>query len=153
MPARFTTSFAERLNGECAINVKEAQKGDHVIPGQVLIAPGGLHMLLQRSGSNYYVTVKDGPPVCRQKPSVEVLFNSVAKYAGANAIGAILTGMGSDGADGLLNMRRSGAHTIAQDETSSVVFGMPKEAIECGAAEEVVSLSKIAKMMVKFAQH
>lgn len=153
MPAQFTTSFAERLNGECAVNVKEAKGGDHVIPGRVLIAPGGLHMLLQRSGSNYYVTVKDGPSVCRQKPSVELMFNSVAKYAGANAVGAILTGMGNDGADGLLNMRRSGAHTIAQDETSSVVFGMPKEAIDRGAAEKVVPLSDIAKTMVNFAQH
>lgn len=153
MPAKFTTSFAERLNGECVVNVREAQNGDHIIPGRVLIAPGGLHMLLQRSGSNYYVTVKDGPPVCRQKPSVEVMFNSVAKYAGANAVGAILTGMGNDGADGLLNMRRSGAHTIAQDKASSVVFGMPKEAIELGAAEEVVPLSGIAKTMVNFAQH
>ena len=153
MPAKFTTSFAERLNGECAVNVREAQNGDHIIPGRVLIAPGGLHMLLQRSGSNYYVTVKDGPPVCRQKPSVELMFNSVAKYAGANAVGAILTGMGNDGAEGLLNMRRSGARTIAQDKASSVVFGMPKEAIELGAAEEVVPLSGIAKTMVKFAQH
>ena len=109
-------------------------------------------MLLQRSGANYYVTVKDGPPVCRQKPSVEVMFNSVAKYAGANAVGAILTGMGSDGADGLLNMRQSGAHTIAQDEATSVVFGMPKEAIELGAAEKVVPLSDVAKTMVDFAQ-
>ena len=153
MPARFTTSFAERLNGECVVNVREAQKGDHVIPGRVLIAPGGLHMLLQRSGSNYYVTVKDGPPVCRQKPSVELMFNSVAKYAGANAVGAILTGMGNDGAGGLLNMRKSGAHTIAQDEASSVVFGMPKEAIELGAVEKVVPLRDIAKTIINFAQH
>ena len=153
MPAKFTTSFAERLDGECAVNVKEALSGDHVIPGRVLIAPGGLHMLLQRSGANYYVTIKDDPPVCRQKPSVEVLFNSVAKYAGANAIGAILTGMGDDGAAGLLNMRRNGAHTIAQDEASSIVFGMPKEAIECGAAEKVVPLSNVAQTLISFAQH
>lgn len=148
MPAQFTTSFAERLNNECAVHVKEAQNGDHVVPGQVLIAPGGLHMLLQRSGASYYVTVKDGPPVCRQKPSVEVLFNSVAKYAGANAVGAILTGMGNDGAGGLLNMRQSGAHTVAEDETSAVVFGMPKEAIDRGAAEKVVPLSDIAKTLI-----
>ncbi|MBL7152938.1 MAG: chemotaxis protein CheB [Phycisphaerae bacterium] len=123
------------------------------MPGRVLIAPGGLHMLLQRSGANYYVTVKDGPPVCRQKPSVEVLFNSVAKYAAANAVGAILTGMGNDGAGGLLNMRQSGAHTIAEDETSCVVFGMPKEAIDRGAAEKVVPLSDVAKTLINFAQH
>ncbi len=152
MPAHFTTSFAERLNGDCAVNIKEAQNGDRVIPGQVLIAPGDFHMLLQRSGANYYVTVKDGPKVCRQKPSVEVMFNSVAKYAGANAVGAILTGMGNDGAAGLLNMRENGAHTIAQDEASCVVFGMPKEAIECNAAEKIIPLSKIAKTMIDFAQ-
>ncbi|HOV76553.1 MAG TPA: chemotaxis response regulator protein-glutamate methylesterase, partial [Sedimentisphaerales bacterium] len=132
MPAHFTTSFAQRLNSECAVNVKEAEEGDHVVPGRVLIAPGGLHMLLQRSGANYFVTLRDGPQVCHQRPSVEVLFNSVAKYAGANAIGAILTGMGDDGATGLLNMRQAGAHTIAQDEQSCVVFGMPKEAIARG---------------------
>jgi len=151
MPAQFTTSFAERLDGECAVNVREAQDRDRVIPGRVLIAPGGFHMLLQRSGANYYVAVKDGPSVCRQKPSVEVMFGSVAKFAGANAVGAILTGMGNDGAGGLLNMRRSGAHTMAQDEASSVVFGMPKEAIERGAAEEIVPLSRIARTLIKFA--
>ena len=152
MPARFTTSFAERLNNECAVNVVEAKDGDRVVPGRVLIAPGGLHMLLQRSGANYYVTVKDGPKVCRQKPSVEVMFNSVAKYAGANAVGAILTGMGNDGAGGLLNMRQSGAYTIAQDEASSVVFGMPKEAIERNAVEVVVPLPDIAKTMINSAK-
>ena len=110
-------------------------------------------MLLQRSGANYYVNVKDGPPVCRQKPSVEVMFHSVAKYAGANAVGAILTGMGNDGAEGLLNMRQNGAHTIAQDEASSIVFGMPKEAIERGAAEKVVPLSNIAQTLIMFAQN
>lgn len=151
MPAQFTTSFADRLNNECAVTIKEAATGDRVIPGQVLIAPGGLHMILQRSGANYYVTVKDGPAVCRQKPSVEVLFNSVAKYAGANAIGAILTGMGSDGAEGLLNMRNSGSHTIAQDEASCIVFGMPKEAIDKGAAEKVVSLNDITRTMIDLA--
>ncbi len=148
MPGNFTKSFAERLNNECAVHVKEAQNGEHVIPGTVLIAPGGLHMLLQRSGASYYVTIKDGPSVCHQKPSVEVLFNSVAKYAGANAVGAILTGMGSDGAHGLLNMRENGAFTIAQDEASSIVFGMPKEAIECGAAQKVVPLRQVAKTMI-----
>jgi len=150
MPAQFTKSLANRLNGECEVQVKEAEDGDHVVTGRVLIAPGGLHMLLARSGSNYYITLKDGPPVCRQKPSVEVLFNSVAKYAGANAAGAILTGMGDDGAKGLLSMRQAGAHTLAQDEESCVVFGMPKEAIACGAAEEVVPLDRVAAYLMRF---
>ncbi len=153
MPAHFTTSFAQRLDAECAMSVKEADNGDHVLPGRVLIAPGGLHMILQRSGANYYVSLKDGPPVCRQKPSVEVLFNSVAKYAGPNAVGAILTGMGDDGATGLLNMRQAGAHTIAQDEQSCVVFGMPKEAIARGGAERVTSLDSIAASLIAFAQN
>jgi two-component system chemotaxis response regulator CheB len=151
MPAKFTASFAERLNNECTVNIKEAQNGDHVIPGQVLIAPGGFQMTLERSGANYYVAVKDGAPVCRQKPSVEVLFDSVAKYAGSNAVGAILTGMGDDGARGLLNMRQAGAHTIAQDEESCIVFGMPKEAIECGAAEKILPLPQIAAAIIDFA--
>jgi two-component system chemotaxis response regulator CheB len=151
MPANFTTSFAQRLDSECTVNVKEAQHGDRVIPGRVLIAPGGLHMLLQRSGANYYVTVKDGPAVCHQRPSAEVLFNSVAKFAGANAVGAILTGMGNDGAGGLLNMRQNGAFTIAQDEASSIVFGMPKEAIDRGAAQKIVPLQDVARTMIKAA--
>ncbi len=152
MPAHFTTSFAQRLNSECAVSVKEADDGDHVVPGRVLIAPGGLHMLLQRSGANYFVTLRDGPQVCHQRPSVEVLFNSVAKYAGANAIGAILTGMGDDGATGLLTMRQAGAHTIAQDEQSCVVFGMPKEAIARGGAERIVPLTKVAENLINFAR-
>ena len=151
MPANFTTSFAQRLDSECTVNVKEAQHGDHVIPGRVLIAPGGLHMLLQRSGANYYVAIKDGPSVCHQKPSAEVLFNSVAKFAGANAVGAILTGMGNDGAGGLLNMRQNGAFTIAQDEASSIVFGMPKEAIDHGAAQKIVPLHEVARTMINAA--
>ncbi len=151
MPARFTASFAERLNGECEMEISEAKDGDHVVPGRVLIAPGGYHMMLQRSGANYYVAVKDGPPVCRQRPSVELMFNPVAKFAGANAIGAILTGMGDDGATGLLNMRNAGAHTIAQDEASCVVFGMPKEAIERGGAEKVVPLGDVAKTLLGYA--
>lgn len=150
MPAQFTSSFAQRLNGECAVNISEAKNGDRVLPGKVLIAPGGFHMLLQRSGANYYVSVKDGPPVCRQRPSVELMFNSVAKYAGANAIGAILTGMGNDGAEGLLTMRQNGAHTVAQNEASCVVFGMPKEAIERNAAEKIVALDDVAKTMLGF---
>ena len=151
MPAHFTTSFAQRLNTECAMRVKEARDGDHVVPGQVLIAPGGLHMLLQRSGASYFVALRDGPSVCRQKPSVEVLFNSVAKFAGANAVGAILTGMGDDGATGLLNLRQAGAHTIAQDEQSCVVFGMPKEAIARGGAEWVISLNRVAETLIALA--
>jgi two-component system chemotaxis response regulator CheB len=152
MPAHFTTSFAQRLNSECAVSVKEADDGDHVVPGRVLIAPGGWHMLLQRSGANYFVTLRDGPQVCHQRPSVEVLFNSVAKFAGANAVGAILTGMGDDGATGLLSMRQAGAHTIAQDEQSCVVFGMPKEAIARGGAERIVSLGKVAENLINFAR-
>ena len=151
MPALFTKSFAERLNNECAVQVKEAEDGDRVLPGHVLIAPGGYHMLLQRSGAIYHVAVKDGPAVCRQKPSVEVMFNSVAKIAGANAVGAILTGMGDDGAEGLLAMRNAGAHTIAQDEESCIVFGMPKEAIKKGAAEVVIPLQKVAQCLIQFA--
>lgn len=152
MPGNFTASFARRLNDECAAQVKEAENGDRVLPGRILIAPGGYHMYLRRSGANYYVMIKDGVPVCRQKPSVDVLFNSVAKYAGSNSVGAILTGMGNDGAQGLLNMRRAGARTLAQDEASCVVFGMPKEAIACGAAEHVVSLSQIAETMLQLIQ-
>ncbi|MBW8038584.1 MAG: chemotaxis response regulator protein-glutamate methylesterase [Planctomycetes bacterium] len=152
MPSNFTTSFAERLNTECEVSVKEAENGDRVIPGRVLIAPGGLHMLLQRSGANYYVTVKNGARVCHQIPSVDVLFNSVAKYAGPNAVGAILTGMGNDGAAGLLNMRKNGAYTIAQDEQSSIVFGMPMEAIRQGAAKKIVPLVDVARTMFPLAQ-
>jgi two-component system chemotaxis response regulator CheB len=152
MPAHFTSLFAERLNEHCQVSVKEARDGDLVLPGQVLLAPGGLHMILQRSGANFYVTVEDGPAVCRQKPSVEVLFNSVAKHAGADAVGALLTGMGGDGAGGMLNMRESGAHIICEDEESCVVFGMPKEAIERGAAEKVLPLSEIAQTLIDFAR-
>jgi two-component system chemotaxis response regulator CheB len=150
MPAHFTTSFAQRLDGMCQMQVKEAQNGDTVIPGRILIAPGGYHMMLQRSGASYHVVVKDGPKVCRQKPSVEVMMNSVAKFAGSNAVGAMLTGMGNDGAQGLLAMRKAGAHTLAQDEASSTVFGMPKEAINAGAAEKIVTLQDVAKTMVGF---
>jgi two-component system chemotaxis response regulator CheB len=145
MPAKFTTSFAERLDSLCAIRVKEAVDGDSVANGTALIAPGNFHMLLRRSGANYYVQVKNGPMVHHQRPSADVLFRSVADYAGANAIGIILTGMGADGADGMLKMRQVGARTIAQDEQSCVVFGMPKEAIKLGAVEKVVSLSQVTK--------
>lgn len=145
MPAKFTTSFAERLDSLCAINVKEAEDGDSVVNGRALIAPGNFHMLLRRSGARYYVQVKSGPMVHHQRPSADVLFKSVADYAGANAVGIILTGMGADGAEGLLKMKEAGARTIAQDEKSCVVFGMPKEAIKLGAAEKVADLQQIAK--------
>ena len=145
MPAKFTTSFAERLDSLCTIHVKEAADGDSVANGTALIAPGNFHMLLRRSGANYYVQVKNGPMVHHQRPSADVLFRSVADYAGANAIGIILTGMGADGAEGMLKMRQAGARTIAQDEQSCVVFGMPKEAIKLGAVEKVVALSQVTK--------
>jgi two-component system chemotaxis response regulator CheB len=145
MPAKFTTSFAERLDSLSQITVKEAKDGDAVINGQALLAPGNFHMLLKRSGAKYYVQVKKGPFVHHQRPAADVLFKSVANYAGANAVGIILTGMGSDGAAGLLEMKHAGARIVAQDEKSCVVFGMPKEAIKLGAADQVVSLGNIAK--------
>lgn len=145
MPEMFTAEFSRRLNGLCQIEVKEAQNNDRVMPGRALIAPGGKHMLLRRTGAQYYVEVMDGPLVNRHRPSVDVLFRSVAKCAGANALGVIMTGMGDDGAAGLLEMRTAGAHTLAQDEESCVVFGMPKEAIKRGAVERNVPLSAIAR--------
>lgn len=145
MPAKFTTSFAERLNELSQINVKEAKDGDSVVNGQALIAPGNFHILLRRSGSRYYVQVKTGPLVHHQRPAADVLFKSVAKYAGRNALGIILTGMGADGALGLLQMKEAGAGTIAQDEKSCIVFGMPKEAIKLDAVEKIVNLRKIAQ--------
>ncbi len=148
MPAYFTSSFAERLNQLCEIEVREAKDGDSVRPGLALIAPGNFHMLLRRSGARYYVEVRDGPTVCLQRPSVEVLFKSVARYAGANAVGAILTGMGSDGAKGLLEMREAGAWTIAQDEKTSVVYGMPAKAVEFGAAAIQLPLQKIGDALL-----
>lgn len=151
MPVKFTASFADRLNGLCAAEVREARDGDSVIPGRVLIAPGGRHMLLRRSGARYYVAIKDGPPVCHQKPSVEVLFQSVAQYAGRNVVAAMLTGMGNDGAKGMLAIREAGGRTVAQDEQSCVVFGMPKEAISLGAAEKVVPLGEVARTMLGLA--
>ncbi len=149
MPPRFTTAFSERLNGLCRIEVREARDGDSVTPGLALIAPGNFHMLLKRRGARYYVEVKNGPLVCHQRPSVDVLFHSVAKYAGANALGVIMTGMGRDGARGLLEMYQVGSHTIAQDEASCVVFGMPKEAIRQGAVKDVVSLDNIASAIIR----
>ena len=143
MPEKFTAAFAQRLDGLCKIEVKEAQNNDRVIPGRALIAPGGKHMVLKRSGAQYFVEVLDGPLVNRHRPSVDVLFRSVAKVAGKNATGIIMTGMGDDGAAGLLEMRNAHARTVAQDEASCVVFGMPKEAIKRGAAEKVVPLQAI----------
>ncbi|NVM22083.1 MAG: chemotaxis response regulator protein-glutamate methylesterase [Desulfobacterales bacterium] len=148
MPPNFTTAFAERLNNMCAIEVKEAQDGDSVLPGRALIAPGNYHMLLRRSGARYYVSVKTGPMVCHQRPSADVLFDSSAEYAGANAVGVILTGMGSDGARGLLKMRDAGARTIGQDEASCVVYGMPREAAKIGAVEKETPLDHIAHEIV-----
>ncbi|MFN3531885.1 MAG: chemotaxis response regulator protein-glutamate methylesterase [Candidatus Brocadia sp.] len=143
MPQLFTKSFADRLNSLCSIEVREAKDGDSIIPGLALIAPGNYHMELRRNGARYYVTTYQGPQVRRHRPSVEVLFESVAKYAGANAVGVIMTGMGDDGAGGLLKMKDAGAKTLAQDEESCVVFGMPKEAIKLGAVDTVVPLNKI----------
>jgi two-component system, chemotaxis family, protein-glutamate methylesterase/glutaminase len=150
MPEMFTKAFADRLDGLCRIRVKEAADGDRVIAGRALIAPGNRHTLLARSGAHYAVEVRDGPLVSRHRPSVDVLFRSVAQAAGPNAVGVILTGMGNDGAQGLLEMRMAGAATVAQDEASSVVFGMPKEAIECGAAAEVVPLSRIPAAVLRW---
>ncbi|OPY85215.1 MAG: Chemotaxis response regulator protein-glutamate methylesterase [Smithella sp. PtaU1.Bin162] len=149
MPANFTTAFAARLNDICQVSVKEAEDNDSVVPGTALVAPGNFHMLLRRSGARYYVEIKTGPMVYHQRPAVDVLFKSTAQYAGANAIGVILTGMGADGAEGLLEMKKMGAGTIAQDEKSCVVFGMPKEAIKLGAADKVVSLEMIASEIIK----
>jgi two-component system chemotaxis response regulator CheB len=152
MPAHFTKSFADRLNSLCAVEVREAIEGDSVVTGVVLIAPGGYHMVLRRDGARYTVSIKQGPPVNRHMPSVDVLFNSVARCAGRNAVAAILTGMGADGAKGLLTMRQAGASTIAQNEESCVVFGMPKVAIELGGAEEVLTLADIPQRLLELAQ-
>jgi two-component system chemotaxis response regulator CheB len=141
IPAGFSRAFANRLNEICSMEVKEAEEGDTLCPGRALVAPGDLHMLLRKSGESYRVVVKTGPRVCYQRPSVDVMFSSVAESAGAHSVGVLLTGMGSDGAQGLLKMRQAGARTIAQDESSCVVFGMPKEAIRAGAAGRVVGLS------------
>ncbi len=148
MPEKFTKSFADRLNQVCEIEVKEAADGDSVVPGRALIAPGNYHMMLNRSGANYYVNVKPGPLVSRHRPSVEVLFKSVAKFAGSNAVGVMLTGMGGDGSHGMLEMKEAGAYNIAQDEESCVVFGMPKEAIKLGGVDKVESLTKITDEII-----
>jgi two-component system chemotaxis response regulator CheB len=148
MPANFTTAFAERLNELCKIEVKEAKDGDSVINGRALIAPGNFHMLIRRNGANYYVNVKDGPLVHHQRPAVDVLFNSVAQYVGNNAVGVILTGMGADGAQGLLAMKGAGAKTLVQDEASCIVYGMPKEAVKIGAADKIVPLDRMTQEIV-----
>ena len=148
MPPGFTRSFAERLNKLCQITVKEAEDGERILPGHAYIAPGAMHMELGRSGANYVVKLNDGPPVNRHKPSVDVMFRSVSVHAGRIAVGFILTGMGNDGAAGMLEMHRAGAWTIAQDEASCVVFGMPREAIAMGGTSEVVDLGHISQHML-----
>lgn len=152
MPEKFTSAFARRLDTTCAIRVKEAEDGDVVEAGQALIAPGNLHMLLVRNGPRYTVRIEDGPHVSRHRPSVDVMFRSTAQAAGRNALGMLLTGMGDDGARGMLEMRQMGCLTIAQDEASSVVFGMPKEAIQRGAAQRVLPLGRMAGEITAFAK-
>lgn len=143
MPEKFTGAFAQRLDSLCEVEVREARHGDRVMPGRVLIAPGGRHMLLKRSGAQYVVDVIDGPPVSRHRPSVDVLFRSAARFAGRNAVGVIMTGMGDDGARGLKEMHDAGAWTVAQDEASCVVYGMPKEAVKLGGVDKVLPLTDI----------
>jgi two-component system chemotaxis response regulator CheB len=148
MPEKFTEAFAKRIDGLCRISVKEAANDDSVIRGRALIAPGNRHMLLKRSGARYYVEIKDGPLVCRHRPSVDVLFRSAARYAGKNVVGVIMTGMGDDGAKGMLEMKEAGAFNIAQDEESCVVFGMPRKAIELGAVDKVLALDRIPETVL-----
>lgn len=148
MPEHFTTAFAARLNDLCAIQVKEAENRDSVVPGKAVIAPGNFHMVLRRSGANYFVEVRNGPLVGRHRPSVNVLFKSVARYAGKNAVGVIMTGMGRDGAEGMRAMKDAGANTIAQDQQSCVVFGMPKEAIDLGAVDHVLPIDNISQKIL-----
>ena len=152
MPELFTRAFANRLDTMCSISVKEAESNDTVLRGRALIAPGNHHLLLKRSGARYYVDLKEGPLVCRHRPSVDVLFRSAARYAGRNAVGVILTGMGDDGANGMLEMKQAGASTIAQDEASCVVFGMPNEAIKRNAVDTILPLESIARAIVARAQ-
>lgn len=152
MPELFTRAFAGRLDGLCNITVKEAETNDSVIRGRALIAPGNHHLLLKRSGARYYVEVKDGPLVCRHRPSVDVLFRSAARYAGRNAVGIILTGMGDDGARGMLEMKQAGAMTIAQDEATCIVFGMPKEAIKLNGVNKVMPLQSVASAILSYSR-
>jgi len=149
MPEHFTASFAKRLDLSCKVNVKEAEDNDTILRGRALIAPGNYHLLLKRSGARYHVQIKSGPLVSRHRPSVDVLFRSTARYAGANAIGVIMTGMGDDGAQGMLEMKEAGAYTIAQDEATSIVFGMPQEAIKRGGVDKILPLQSIAPFIVK----
>lgn len=148
MPEHFTAAFAKRLDGICPVSIKEAEDNDTVLRGRVLIAPGNRHVLLKRAGARYYVEVKDGPLVSRHRPSVDVLFRSTARYAGKNAIGIIMTGMGDDGARGLKEMKESGAYTFAQDEKSCVVYGMPKEAVKLGAVDKILPLEELAQAVI-----
>jgi two-component system chemotaxis response regulator CheB len=150
MPEKFTAMFAERLDGLCAVEVREAKDGDRVLPGRALIAPGGRHMMLKRSGAQYYVEVRDGPVVNRHKPSVDVLFRSVAQVAGRNALGVIMTGMGDDGARGMKEMHDAGAQTVAEDESTCVVFGMPKVAIDLGGVDRIVPLDRIPQEIIAY---
>jgi two-component system chemotaxis response regulator CheB len=149
MPENFTKAFASRLNTLCSIEVKEAENNDTILRGRALIAPGNRHLLIKRSGARYYVEVKDGPLVSRHRPSVDVLFRSAAQFAGANAIGVIMTGMGDDGAKGMLEMKEAGAYNIAQDEKSCVVYGMPNEAVKLGAVEKILHLDLLADAVLK----
>lgn len=150
MPERFTKMWADRMNSLCRISVKEAEDGDSVLPGHALVAPGSYHMTLVRSGARYTVRINQDPLVNRHRPSVDVMFDSVARYAGANTIGVILTGMGGDGAKGMLGMKQAGAYTIAQDEASCVVFGMPKEAIKLGGVDKILPLAEIPAAIVAY---
>ncbi len=152
MPELFTRAFANRLDSLCSISVKEAEANDTVLRGRALIAPGNHHLLLKRSGARYYVEIKEGPLVCRHRPSVDVLFRSAARYAGQNAVGVILTGMGDDGARGMLEMKQAGAMTIAQDEATCVVFGMPNEAIKRSAVDKILPLESVAGSILALAQ-
>lgn len=149
MPEHFTAAFARRLDGICRVSIKEAENNDTVLRGRVLIAPGNRHTLIKRSGARYYVEIKDGPLVCRHRPSVDVLFRSAARYCGPNGVGIIMTGMGDDGARGMLEMKQSNALTIAQDEATSVVFGMPNEAVKLQAVDKVLPLDKIAMAVLR----
>lgn len=149
MPENFTRAFAERLNSTCQVTVKEAENDDTVIRGRALIAPGNRHILLKRSGARYYVETKDGPLVSRHRPSVDVLFRSTARYAGSNAVGVIMTGMGDDGAQGMLEMKEAGAYNFAQDEATCIVYGMPKEAVKKGAVDKILPLHHIAGSVLR----
>ncbi len=153
MPEKFTKTFAQRLDTTCQVTVKEAEQHDSVLRGRAIIAPGNTHLLLKRSGARYFVEIKEGPLVCRHRPSVDVLFRSTARYAGKNAVGVIMTGMGDDGARGLLEMKEAGAATIAQDEATCVVFGMPQEAIKLGAVDQVLPLDTISRKVLRLCQN